>query len=207
MTTQAAAVEVPIDRLRSFGEAAYRHAGLIEEDARIVVEVQLTADLRGVDTHGFQRLFKNRELREQLRWDAFTGLVSGIQIVAERFHHMVGGDPDVGHSLIDHRQDRAQHAAHGRDLLAVLASRLGESKEMPEQLVCAVNQVNVHEILSACKSILYDWPACVNARGAWRKASVDGSAACGACENRFSAKRAKDPRAGGVEQAFRPAVM
>ena len=48
--------EVPIDALRSFGERVYRHAGMPEEDARTVVEVQLTADLRGVDTHGFQRL-------------------------------------------------------------------------------------------------------------------------------------------------------
>lgn len=56
MTTDVATVEVAIDRLRAFGERVYRDAGLSEADARTVVEVQLTADLRGVDTHGFQRL-------------------------------------------------------------------------------------------------------------------------------------------------------
>jgi len=50
------AVELPLDRLRAFGERAYAYAGLSEEDARTVVAVQLEADLRGVDTHGFQRL-------------------------------------------------------------------------------------------------------------------------------------------------------
>jgi LDH2 family malate/lactate/ureidoglycolate dehydrogenase len=56
MTTEATAIEVSFDRLRDFGGRAYEHAGLSAEDARTVVAVQLEADLRGVDTHGFQRL-------------------------------------------------------------------------------------------------------------------------------------------------------
>lgn len=55
-STSATAVEIPIERLRVFGERAYEHAGLSPEDARTVVDVQLEADLRSVDTHGFQRL-------------------------------------------------------------------------------------------------------------------------------------------------------
>lgn len=56
MSTETTALEAPIDRLHAFGERVYRHAGLSDDDARTVVDVQLTADLRGVDTHGFQRL-------------------------------------------------------------------------------------------------------------------------------------------------------
>ncbi len=49
-------MDIPIEKLRSFGRRAYELAGLSPDDARTVVEVQLAADLRGVDTHGFQRL-------------------------------------------------------------------------------------------------------------------------------------------------------
>lgn len=45
-----------LEDLRDFGRAAYEGAGVAAEDAATVVEVQLDADLRGVDTHGFQRL-------------------------------------------------------------------------------------------------------------------------------------------------------
>ena len=56
MTVQATTTEIQITLLRQFGQRAYEHAGLTPDDARTVVEVQLEADLRGVDTHGFERL-------------------------------------------------------------------------------------------------------------------------------------------------------
>jgi LDH2 family malate/lactate/ureidoglycolate dehydrogenase len=57
MTGRAdAAVEMRIDELRAFGCTAYGVVGLTSDDAETVVDVQLDADLRGVDTHGFQRL-------------------------------------------------------------------------------------------------------------------------------------------------------
>jgi LDH2 family malate/lactate/ureidoglycolate dehydrogenase len=57
MTDQPdAAIEVRIDALSRFGNAAYRSVGLRSDDAETVVDAQLDADLRGVDTHGFQRL-------------------------------------------------------------------------------------------------------------------------------------------------------
>ena len=49
-------VELPLDALARLGRTAYVHAGMSDDDAALVVEVQLEADLRGVDTHGFQRL-------------------------------------------------------------------------------------------------------------------------------------------------------
>jgi LDH2 family malate/lactate/ureidoglycolate dehydrogenase len=48
--------ELSIEALRSFGRRAYEQAGMPPDDARVVVDVQLEADLRGVDTHGLQRL-------------------------------------------------------------------------------------------------------------------------------------------------------
>ena len=53
---EATAVELSLDALRAFGERVYAHAGMPAADAETVVSVQLEADLRGVDTHGFQRL-------------------------------------------------------------------------------------------------------------------------------------------------------
>jgi LDH2 family malate/lactate/ureidoglycolate dehydrogenase len=45
-----------IEQLREFGRRAYEHTGMTPDAAATVVEVQLEADLRGVDTHGLQRL-------------------------------------------------------------------------------------------------------------------------------------------------------
>ena len=56
MMTQTVAVECSLERLRDFGRRVYERAGLSSENARTIVDVQLEADLRGVDTHGFQRL-------------------------------------------------------------------------------------------------------------------------------------------------------
>ena len=53
---EATAVELSLDALRAFGERVYAYAGMPAADAETVVAIQLEADLRGVDTHGFQRL-------------------------------------------------------------------------------------------------------------------------------------------------------
>jgi LDH2 family malate/lactate/ureidoglycolate dehydrogenase len=42
--------------LRDFARRCYLRTGMSEENATLVVDVQLEADLRGVDTHGLQRL-------------------------------------------------------------------------------------------------------------------------------------------------------
>lgn len=49
-------VELGIDELRAFAGEVYRRVGVPADDAAVVVDVQLDADLRGVDTHGLQRL-------------------------------------------------------------------------------------------------------------------------------------------------------
>ena len=47
------------------------------------------------DAERRQRLFEQRELREEVGVDALAGLVAGPQIVAERLDHVVGRDADV----------------------------------------------------------------------------------------------------------------
>lgn len=56
MTDADANVLMPLEPLRAFGKAVYEACGVPPHDAELTVEIQLTADLRGVDTHGFQRL-------------------------------------------------------------------------------------------------------------------------------------------------------
>lgn len=45
-----------LEDLRTFGLAMYSAAGMTEDDAAVVIDAQLEADCRGVDTHGYQRL-------------------------------------------------------------------------------------------------------------------------------------------------------
>lgn len=49
-------IEVGIDDLRAFAGEVYEHVGVPADDAAVIVDAQLDADLRGVDTHGLQRL-------------------------------------------------------------------------------------------------------------------------------------------------------
>ncbi|MHB8909931.1 MAG: Ldh family oxidoreductase [Syntrophales bacterium] len=49
-------ITVPYEELREIGIRALHLVGVPEEDARTTVEVLLCADLRGVSTHGIQRL-------------------------------------------------------------------------------------------------------------------------------------------------------
>jgi L-2-hydroxycarboxylate dehydrogenase (NAD+) len=50
------AVCVPVDRLRRLCERVFRAVGLSEADAAATTDVLLTADLRGIDSHGVARL-------------------------------------------------------------------------------------------------------------------------------------------------------
>lgn len=45
-----------LDELKPWGIAVYVAAGMNEPDATTVIDNQLWSDLRGVDTHGFQRI-------------------------------------------------------------------------------------------------------------------------------------------------------
>ena len=57
---------------------------------------------------------------------------------------MIGRDGNVGRAAANHVQHRPEHAAHGGDLAAVLIPRGRQGVVVPEQLVCAVDQMDVH---------------------------------------------------------------
>src|ERR1700736_3471703 len=87
------------------------------------------------------------KLREQGGLDPRPGLVAGPQPIAERFDDVVGRHADVRSTLLEHLQDRVQHADHGPEGLILAFAKAAQAVKMPEQLVRAVNQVYQH---SAC---------------------------------------------------------
>ena len=55
-----------------------------------------------------QGLLEWMELCQQLGLDPFARFVSGPEIVAERFDHVIGGDTEVGGTAFEHAEDRSQ---------------------------------------------------------------------------------------------------
>ena len=88
-------------------------------------------------------VFEQRELRQQVGLDAFAGLVAWPQLVAKRFDDVIGRHGNVRGAALDHAQHRREHAADRGDLAAVLIPRGGQRVVVPEQLVCAVDQIDV----------------------------------------------------------------
>ena len=70
-----------------------------------------------------ERLFEQRELRQQVGLDAGAGLVAGPQLVAERLDDVIGGDADVRGAAGDHAEHRRDDAAHRARLRGRRASR------------------------------------------------------------------------------------
>ena len=95
--------EIPIDRLTTFGRHAYEHAGLSPDDAQLVVDIQLTADLRGVDTHGFQRLPWYVEHLQEGRYNAQPSLAA-LQETAVSL--VLDGDRGVGQLICARLMER-----------------------------------------------------------------------------------------------------
>src|SRR5436190_6947945 len=56
------------------------------------------------NAHRCERLLERMELREQRGLDAGAGLVVRPKSIAKRLDHMIGGDPEVGVPLFDHRE-------------------------------------------------------------------------------------------------------
>ena len=79
-----------------------------------------------------QGLFEGVELLEEHRVDPFASLVAVPQPVAERFDDVVSGNTQMGDALLEHRQDRPDHATDGADLLAVGGNHRGDRVEMTE---------------------------------------------------------------------------
>jgi LDH2 family malate/lactate/ureidoglycolate dehydrogenase len=108
-------IELQVDNVRRFTEAAYIAAGMAPADAVTVAGNQLWADLRGVDTHGVQRVSWYLRWFKEGRCDPTTQLAivsekptalvgdgqSGLgQLVATRFmERLVAKAADAGMAL------------------------------------------------------------------------------------------------------------
>ena len=62
------------------------------------------------DAEGAEAVFQERELGQELRRHALARLVARVEVVAERLDHVVGGDAQVGRTLLQHHQHGAHHA-------------------------------------------------------------------------------------------------
>ena len=85
------------------------------------------------------------ELRQQVSFDAVAGLVAGKELVSERLDHVVEAARDVGDArLAEERDERREDAAQRPHGPALGVVRRGDAVERPEQLVGAVDEVDLH---------------------------------------------------------------
>ena len=57
---------------------------------------------------------------------------------------MIGCNPNVGCTSLDHGQNGSQDATYGADFLAVHICGSGHGEKVPEQFIGPVNQVHIH---------------------------------------------------------------
>ena len=95
------------------------------------------------DARRREGLFEQWELRQQVGFDAFAGLVAWPQFVAERLDDVIGRNGDVRGTALDHAQHRREHASNRGDLAAVRIARGRQRVVVAEQFVCAVDQIDV----------------------------------------------------------------
>ena len=103
-----------VDELRPWGIAAYVAAGMPERDAATVVDNQLWSDLRGVDTHGFQRV------SWYVGWfrDGRCDPKAELEIVSEKPSVVVGdGHGGLGQLVATRFMERLIEAARGSGLV------------------------------------------------------------------------------------------
>ncbi len=98
-----------------------------------------------------QRLFEQRELREQIGLDALARLVSRPQAVAERFDDVIGRHPDVRRPTPEQGPDRGEDAADGGDLAPLRIAPRRERIIVAKQLVRAVHDMNDHAVALAAQ--------------------------------------------------------
>ena len=96
------------------------------------------------NAEGLEGLLEQGELGPELRSHLGTRLVAGPQVVAKRLDDVIGGDPDVGDALGEERRHRPEHAPRRSHLGPVVGSRGRPAEELAEELVGAVDQVDLH---------------------------------------------------------------
>ena len=109
MTDIDATEILPLEPLRTFGAAVYEACGVPPADAALTVEIQLTADLRGVDTHGFQRL---PWYAGHLRAGRYNPTPSLATIRETPVSLLVDGDGGIGQLVVARAMQRTITKAH-----------------------------------------------------------------------------------------------
>ena len=71
-------------------------------------------------------------------------LYPGPELVPERLDDLVGGHAHVGRPLLEHHEDRADDPADRGDLHAVVVEVGRDGEVVAEQLVRAVDQMDLH---------------------------------------------------------------
>jgi hypothetical protein len=66
---------------------------------------------------------------------------------------VIRGYADMRRSVVDHSPDGVQNTTNGSNLLSLHSLERRDSKEVPEQLVCAVDQMNVQSLQSIYKIV------------------------------------------------------
>ena len=97
------------------------------------------------DAEGRQRLLQQRELREEIRRNARSGLVARPEVVAERLDHMVGCDANVRHADLHEAEKRCEHAADGPHLAAITIARRRHCEVVTKEFVRAVDEIDVQK--------------------------------------------------------------
>jgi hypothetical protein len=85
------------------------------------------------------------------------------EVVAEGFDDVIGRDADVRGAAVDHPENRSDDAADGADLAPLRVVRLRDRIVVAEELVRAVDEVDVHPTIiragrtAAHRAILYSF--------------------------------------------------
>ena len=95
------------------------------------------------DAQCAERFLEQRKLAEEIRIDPFTGLVARPQLIAERLDDVIGRDGHVGRAALHQAEHGADDPAHCAHLAAVSITRRWNGVVVPEQLVGAVDQMDL----------------------------------------------------------------
>jgi protein tyrosine/serine phosphatase len=76
-------------------------------------------------------------------------LYPGPQVVAERLNDVVRRDRDVGGAALDHAQNGREYTSNGGNLVTIPIACGWQRVEVAEQLVCAIDQINVQGCASS----------------------------------------------------------
>ena len=158
LVTDESAPPVELDDARSpnhLGEVLVRRADQHSLDPRVLGSLQGRGAQRvvrlqlhhGPNDHaeGAKPILEGFELDAQLSLDPVPYLVTRPEVVAERLDDVVGRHTHVGRAALQHPEHGGHHAPHCRELVPLpVPCALGKPVEMAEQLVGAVDDMDVH---------------------------------------------------------------